>query len=149
VLAVFDIDTQGGSAEMNGGALRSADHVTVKLAGSTLHFLDIKLDGAVGLLTVFARESHDGRLQAVYSRASYVENAAVRLNRRSCRSFTATAKSEPASGLSTLKKDQIAERGTRLQGATTEDTGSSRRATPRGMPPRGGPCSAWTGHKHS
>jgi hypothetical protein len=75
VLNVFNIDAQDGSAEMNGGALRRApDHVTVKLAGSTLHFLDIGLDGAAGLLTVFARESHDGRLQAVYSRASYVEN---------------------------------------------------------------------------
>jgi hypothetical protein len=75
MLMVFNIDTQDGSAEMNGGGFRAADNVTVKLAGSTLHFLDIGLDGAVGLLTVFAKESHDGRLQAVYSRASYVENA--------------------------------------------------------------------------
>jgi hypothetical protein len=30
---------------------------------------------ALGVLTVFAKESHDGRLQAVYSRASYVERA--------------------------------------------------------------------------
>jgi hypothetical protein len=74
VLAVYDIDTQDGSAEMTGGALRSATRVTVKLAGSTLHFLDIGLDGAAGLLTVFARESHDGRLQAVFSRVSYSEN---------------------------------------------------------------------------
>jgi hypothetical protein len=74
VLTAFDIDTQGGTAEMTGGNLRAPIRVTVKLAGSTLHFLDIGLDGAVGLLTVFARESHDGRLLAVYSRASYVEN---------------------------------------------------------------------------
>jgi hypothetical protein len=74
VLVVFNIDTQDGSAEMNGGSFRAADNVIVKLVGSTLHFLDIGLDGAVGVLTVFAKESHDGRLQAVYSRASYVEN---------------------------------------------------------------------------
>jgi hypothetical protein len=74
VLTAFDIDTQGGTAEMTGGNLRAPIRVTVKLAGSTLHFLDIGLDGAVGLLTVFGRESHDGRLLAVYSRASYVEN---------------------------------------------------------------------------
>jgi hypothetical protein len=74
VLTVFNIDTQDGSAEISGGGFRAADNVLVKLAGSTLHFLDIGLDGTVGLLTVFAKESHDGRLQAVYSRAAYVEN---------------------------------------------------------------------------
>lgn len=74
VLTVFNIDTQDGSAEINGGGFRGADNVTVKLVGSTLHFLDIGLDGAMSLLTVFAKESHDGRLQAMYSRASYVEN---------------------------------------------------------------------------
>ncbi len=73
VLTVFNIDAQDGSAEINGGGFRGADNVTVKLAGATLHFLDIGLDGAMSVLTVFARESHVGRLQAVYSRASYVE----------------------------------------------------------------------------
>jgi hypothetical protein len=76
VLTAFDIDTQDGTAEMTGGNLRAPSRVTVKLAGSTLHFLDMGLDGAVGVLTVFARESHDSRLQAVYSRASYAENGA-------------------------------------------------------------------------
>jgi hypothetical protein len=74
VLTVFNIDTQDGSAEISGGGFRGADNVTVKLAGATLHFLDIGLDGAISVLTVFAKESHDGRLQAVYSRAAYVEN---------------------------------------------------------------------------
>jgi hypothetical protein len=77
VLTAFDIDTQDGTAEMTGGNLRAPYRVTVKLAGSTLHFLDMGLDGAVGLLTVFDRDTHDGRLQAVYSRASYVENGAA------------------------------------------------------------------------
>jgi hypothetical protein len=75
VLNALKIDVQDGSAELNGGGFRAADNVTVRLVGSTLHFLDISLDGGVGVLTVFARESHDGRLQAVYSRASYVDNS--------------------------------------------------------------------------
>jgi hypothetical protein len=53
---------------------RPADNVTVKLVGGTLHFVDIGLNGTLGVLTVFARESRDGRLQAVYSRASYAES---------------------------------------------------------------------------
>jgi hypothetical protein len=74
-IRVFNIDTQDGTAEIDGGGFRAADNVTVKLVGSTLHFLDIGLNGALGVLTVFAKESHDGRLRAVYSRASYVESA--------------------------------------------------------------------------
>jgi hypothetical protein len=73
VLKVLAIDTQEGTAEIDGGGFRAADNVTVKLVGGTLHFVDIGLNGTLGVLTVFARESHDGRLQAVYSRASYVE----------------------------------------------------------------------------
>ena len=72
-LRVLNINTQEGTAEIDGGGFRAADNVTVKLAGATLHFVDIALNGTLGVLTVFARESHDGRLQAVYSSASYVE----------------------------------------------------------------------------
>jgi hypothetical protein len=73
-LRVLNIDTQEGTAEIDGGGFRAADNVTVKLVGGTLHFVDIGLNGTLGVLTVFAKESHDGRLQAVYSRASYVES---------------------------------------------------------------------------
>jgi hypothetical protein len=72
-LRVLNIDPQEGTAEIDGG-FRAADNVTVKLVGGTLHFVDIGLNGTLGVLTVFAKESHDGRLQAVYSRASYVES---------------------------------------------------------------------------
>jgi hypothetical protein len=72
-LRVLNINTQEGTAEIDGGGFRAADNVTVKLAGATLHFVDIGLNGTLGVLTVFARESHDGRLQAMYSSASYVE----------------------------------------------------------------------------
>jgi hypothetical protein len=72
-LIIRDIDAQDGTAEIGGG-FRGGDNVIVKLVGANLHFLDISLNGALGVVTVFARETHDGRLQAVYSRAAYVEN---------------------------------------------------------------------------
>jgi hypothetical protein len=72
-LTINNIDVQDGSAEIGGG-FRGGDNVIVKLVGANLHFLDVALNGSLGVVTVFAKESHDGRLQAVYSRASYVES---------------------------------------------------------------------------
>src|SRR5580765_8539781 len=75
-LAISEIDVEDGTAELTTG-FRRGDNVIVKLAGANLHFLDIALNGALGVVTVFARETHDGRLQAVYSRTSYVDNGAA------------------------------------------------------------------------
>ena len=72
-VTIFNINAQDGTAEIGRGLFREADNVIVKLAGSTLHFLDIGLNGDLDILTVFAREIRDHRLQAVYSRTSYVE----------------------------------------------------------------------------
>jgi hypothetical protein len=72
-LVIRDIDVQDGTAEIGGG-FRGGDNVIVKLVGANLHFLDMALNGGLGVVTVFAKETHDGRLQAVYSRAAYVEN---------------------------------------------------------------------------
>ena len=47
----------------------------MKLVGSNLHFLNVGIDGGLIVVTVFAKETHDGRLQAVYSRAAYPEAA--------------------------------------------------------------------------
>jgi hypothetical protein len=69
VLTISHIDVQDGTAEI--GDARGGDNVIVKLVGSTLHFLDISLNGTLGVTTVFARETHDGRLQAVHSLAAY------------------------------------------------------------------------------
>ena len=67
----FDkIDTDDGSAEVGGFFRRRDESVNVKLVGSNLHFLDVDLDGGLTVVTVFAKETHDGRLRAVYSRAS-------------------------------------------------------------------------------
>ena len=74
VLAINDIDVEDGTAEISTG-FRRGDTVIVKLAGANLHFLEIGLNGALGVVTVFAKETHDGRLQAVYSRTSYVASA--------------------------------------------------------------------------
>jgi hypothetical protein len=70
-LTITGIDVQDGTAEIGGGF--RGENVNVKLAGQTLHFLDIALDGTLGVVTVFARETQDGRLQAVYSRTSFVQ----------------------------------------------------------------------------
>ena len=72
-VTITDIDVQDGTAEI-GGSFRGGSNVNVKLAGSTLHFLDIGLNGSLTVITVFAKETHDGRLQAVYSHAAYVTN---------------------------------------------------------------------------
>ena len=69
-VTIDNIDVQDGTAEI-GGFFRGGENVNVKLAGSTLHFLDIALNGSLTVVTVFDKETHDGRLQAVYSHAAY------------------------------------------------------------------------------
>ncbi len=72
-LSIDRIDVQDGTAEI-GGFFRGGDNVNVKLTGATLHFLDMALNGGLTVITVFAKETHDGRLEAVYSHAAYVES---------------------------------------------------------------------------
>lgn len=72
-LTIADIDAQEGTARTVG--LGAPAEVTVKLAGSNLHILDIRPTGALAITTVFAEESHDGRLKAVHSRSDYVGGA--------------------------------------------------------------------------
>ena len=72
-VTIDKIDVQDGTAEI-AGFFRGGDNVNVKLAGSTLHFLDIALNGSFTVITVFAKETHDGRLEAVYSRTAFVQN---------------------------------------------------------------------------
>ena len=72
-VSINKIDVQDGTAEI-GGFFSEGENVNVKLAGSTLHFLDISLNGNLTVITVFAKETHDGRLQAVYSHAAYAQS---------------------------------------------------------------------------
>jgi hypothetical protein len=75
VVAFDKIDTDDGTAETAGFFRRREENVNVKLVGSNLHFLDVALDGGLTVVTVFAKETRDGRLQAVYSRAAYPDAA--------------------------------------------------------------------------
>jgi hypothetical protein len=72
VVSVDKIDLEEGTAEVVGFFQRGED-ITVKLVGSNLHFFNVAIDGGLTVVTVFAKETHDGRLQAVYSRAAYPE----------------------------------------------------------------------------
>jgi len=74
IVSIDKIDTDEGTAEIE-GFFRRGESVNIKLVGSNLHFLDVAIDGGLTVLTVFAKETHDGRLQAVYSRAAYPEAA--------------------------------------------------------------------------
>jgi hypothetical protein len=72
-LSIIDIDVQEGTAQAIG--LGAPAHITVKLVGANLHFLDIRPTGALAITTVFSEESHDRRLKAVHSRSDYVGSA--------------------------------------------------------------------------
>ena len=68
----FDqIDAQGGSARMSGGAFGPAD-IVAQLAGNSLHFLESSPTGSLSVTTVFGRRSPDGKLAAVYTRTEYL-----------------------------------------------------------------------------
>ena len=73
-LNITEIDVQEGTARAVG--LGAPAEVTVKLAGANLHILDMRPNGALAITTVFAEESHDGRLKAVHSRSEYVNGPA-------------------------------------------------------------------------
>ena len=72
-LTIDKINADEGTAEFATFFRRAENSVNVKLVGSNLHFLDVAIDGGLIVVTVFAKETHDGRLQAVYSRAAYPE----------------------------------------------------------------------------
>jgi hypothetical protein len=69
------IDTQDGTAEAIGDSGKS--HITVRLMGNYLHFMQMDPYGALYVTTVFNKETKPGRLQAAHSRHEYLP-AAVR-----------------------------------------------------------------------
>jgi len=75
MLTIDNIDADEGTAEFDTFFRRGETGVNVKLVGSNLHFLNVGIDGGLIVVTVFPKETHDGRLQAVYSRAAYPEAA--------------------------------------------------------------------------
>ena len=68
---VDSIDAQDGSAQMRGPGSSSA-FVVAQARGWSLHILEADPTGSITVTTVFAQESHNGRLKAVHSRASYL-----------------------------------------------------------------------------
>ena len=68
-VAFTAVDTQDGSAEMVGDSGKS--HITVRLLGSYLHFMQIDAYGALYVTTVFDRPGRNGTLLAAHSRHEY------------------------------------------------------------------------------
>jgi hypothetical protein len=63
------VDAQEGTAEAVGDAGKS--HITVRLLGSYLHFMQLDPYGALYVTTVMDRETRGGKLQAVHTRHEY------------------------------------------------------------------------------
>ena len=63
------IDTQDGTADAVGDLGKS--HITVRLVGSYLHFMQVDAYGAMYVTTVFDHESRPGRLVASHTRHEY------------------------------------------------------------------------------
>jgi hypothetical protein len=63
------IDTDDGTADAVGSTFKA--HVTVRLVGNYLTFLQSDAYGAIYVTTVFATETRPGRLQAVHTRHEY------------------------------------------------------------------------------
>jgi len=63
------VDAQDGTAESVGDAGKW--HITVRLVGPYLHFMQMDPYGAIYVTTVFDVETRRGRLQAVHTRHEY------------------------------------------------------------------------------
>lgn len=68
-VAFTAVDTQEGTAEAVGDAGKS--HITVRLLGSYLHFMQLDPYGALYVTTVMDTETRGGKLQAVHTRHEY------------------------------------------------------------------------------
>ena len=74
------IDTQDGTAEAVGDSGKS--HITVRLLGNYLHFMQMDPYGALYVTTIFNKETKPGRLQAAHSRHEYIPVVAPGLTSR-------------------------------------------------------------------
>ena len=68
-IAFNSVDAQDGTADAVGDSGKS--HITVRLLGSYLHFMQLDPYGALYLTTVFDKETRPGKLQAAHSRHEY------------------------------------------------------------------------------
>jgi hypothetical protein len=70
-LDIDAIDAQDGTATMR-DVPESAAHLVAQFSGWTLHVIQTDGTGGLSVTSVFARESRDGKLKAVHSRANYL-----------------------------------------------------------------------------
>jgi hypothetical protein len=63
------VDTQDGTAESVGD--QGKTHITVRVVGPYLHFMQMDPYGALYVTTVFDKETRGGKLQAAHSRHEY------------------------------------------------------------------------------
>jgi len=66
-----EIDADGGMANAIG--LYGPMHIVTRLAGRSLHFMQIGNEGPLYVTTVFDEESRDGKLLAVHTRHEYTQ----------------------------------------------------------------------------
>ncbi len=65
------IDTQEATAEVVGPF--GPSHIVTRLSGGYLHFMQIFNAGPLYTTTIFAKETREGKLQAVHTRHEYTE----------------------------------------------------------------------------
>jgi hypothetical protein len=68
-IAFSKVDTQEGTADAVGDAGKS--HITVRVLGAYLHFMQLDPYGALYVTTVFDKETRAGRFQAAHTRHEY------------------------------------------------------------------------------
>ena len=75
-----EVDVEAGSAEAVGDSGKS--HITVRVLGSYLHFMQLDPYGALYVTTVFDKETRPGKLQAAHSRHEYLPTPVPTLTSR-------------------------------------------------------------------
>lgn len=75
-----NVDVEAGSADAVGDSGKS--HITVRVLGAYLHFMQLDPYGALHLTTVFDKETRAGKLQAAHSRHEYLPTQVPKLTSR-------------------------------------------------------------------
>jgi hypothetical protein len=75
-----NVDVEAGSADAVGDSGKS--HITVRVLGAYLHFMQLDPYGALYITTIFDKETRADRLQAAHSRHEYLPTAVPSLTSR-------------------------------------------------------------------
>lgn len=75
-----NVDVEAGSADAVGDSGKS--HITVRVLGAYLHFMQLDPYGALHVTTVFDKETRAGKLQAAHSRHEYLPTQVPTLTSR-------------------------------------------------------------------